>query len=150
MASVFISKNQTQTRRAAMLLGEELKKTRLRIPHALCILLSGELGAGKTLFAAGLLRGLGYRGHVQSPTFVLMKRYPIRASQFSNVWHIDCYRIERAHELRALTFKSILSDPKNIIIIEWPERIKKHLPKEAVRISFHHESHDTRRIELAA
>ncbi|MDP2598961.1 MAG: tRNA (adenosine(37)-N6)-threonylcarbamoyltransferase complex ATPase subunit type 1 TsaE [Candidatus Liptonbacteria bacterium] len=106
--------------------------------HALVFALTGELGAGKTTFIQGFLRGLGIRKRSASPTFVIFRRFMVHSSWFKHVYHLDAYRIKKARELAALEFKEILDDPRNIVLIEWAENIKKILPKKIYKIKFHH------------
>lgn len=112
--------------------------------------LQGELGAGKTTFTQGFLKGLGSKKRVTSPTFVLMRRHRIGGAgarragiarstsraAFKNVFHIDAYRLKRPEHLAALDLAVILNEPDNIILIEWPEQAKKFLPKHTVWIKF--------------
>lgn len=91
--------------------------------------LEGELGGGKTTFLQGFAKGLGIKEKILSPTFVIMKK-------FNNFYHIDCYRIEKPKELLDLGFKEITSNPKNIIVIEWADRIRKIMPKDTLWIKF--------------
>ncbi|MES2216096.1 MAG: tRNA (adenosine(37)-N6)-threonylcarbamoyltransferase complex ATPase subunit type 1 TsaE [Patescibacteria group bacterium] len=92
---------------------------------ALVVGLSGDLGAGKTAFTKAIAKELGITDEVTSPTFVIMKQYPI--TQSSTPWkkliHIDAYRLERAEEVQVLGFGELVADPKNLILIEWPENI---------------------------
>ncbi len=108
--------------------------------------LKGDLGSGKTTFTQGFLRGLGIRGKAQSPTFVIFKRFALRDLPFTNVYHFDCYRIKKADELKILGIKEILENPKNIVLIEWPERIKKILPKNIWKIEFKHGKKENERV----
>lgn len=117
------SKNQTQK------LGEEFAKE-LRGGEIIC--LSGELGAGKTTFAQGLLKGLKVKGPYTSPTFVVMKKY-------EHVYHIDAYRI-KDRDLLELGWEEMLADNLpaggNIIVVEWAERVRKIIPNNAIWIKF--------------
>jgi len=97
--------------------------------HALVLGLKGNLGGGKTTFLQGFARGLGVKEKVLSPTFVVMRR-------FNNFYHIDCYRLKNEKDIIELDFKKIISNPKNIVAIEWPEKIKKVLPKTTTYIKF--------------
>jgi tRNA threonylcarbamoyladenosine biosynthesis protein TsaE len=122
------------------------------IAGAITIALAGDLGAGKTTFTQGFLRGLGIKRRAVSPTFVIMRRYRIishpslATGRFKNLYHFDAYRLKQASDLEALEFKITLSDPENIILIEWPERIKEILPKNAVWIKFQHRKKENERM----
>lgn len=85
------------------------------------VLLSGDLGVGKTTFVRGILRGLGYAGAVVSPTFSLIETYQFDAF---NIQHFDLYRLEDEQELELIGFRDYFTND-NIIIIEWPQRIMK-------------------------
>jgi len=101
--------------------------------------LEGELGGGKTTFLQGFAKGLGIKEKILSPTFVIMKK-------FNDFYHIDCYRIEKPKELLDLGFKKITSNPKNIIAIEWADRIRKIMPKHTLWIKFDFINEKRRRI----
>lgn len=118
-----------------------------RARHATVIGLSGELGSGKTFFVKALARALGIPETVLSPTFVLIKRYTLHATRYKFLVHIDAYRLDSAEELRRLGWDEILAEPKNLIVIEWPERVKKLLPKDARIIKFKHINETTREIK---
>jgi tRNA threonylcarbamoyladenosine biosynthesis protein TsaE len=107
--------------------------------HAAVFALMGDLGAGKTTFTQGFLKGFGFRKRVQSPTFVIMRRH-------GRVFHIDAYRLKKAEQMSVLGFDEILRDPRNVILIEWPERIKEILPKHARWILFRHGKKENERI----
>jgi tRNA threonylcarbamoyladenosine biosynthesis protein TsaE len=83
------------------------------------ITLSGELGAGKTTFARGLLGGLGLTGEAPSPTFTLAQTYQPPAVQLP-AWHIDLYRLAGPDEVRALALDEA---DDAVLLIEWPERL---------------------------
>ncbi|OGT44190.1 MAG: tRNA (adenosine(37)-N6)-threonylcarbamoyltransferase complex ATPase subunit type 1 TsaE [Gammaproteobacteria bacterium RIFCSPHIGHO2_12_FULL_40_19] len=89
------------------------------------IYLEGQLGAGKTTFVKGLLRGLGYEGLVKSPTYTLVELYPI-ADQL--IVHADLYRIKDPHELEDMGFRDYFSE-KTIYLIEWASNAEDWLPK---------------------
>lgn len=123
--------------------------------HATIVALSGELGSGKTTFTQAIARILGVPDVVQSPTFVIMKRYilvdsgfMIHESGFRNLIHIDAYRLEKGEELKKLGIKEVFKDPKNLILIEWPERIAEILPSDHFKISFEFVDETTRKIEF--
>lgn len=92
---------------------------------------SGDLGAGKTTLIQAIARILGVKEHVTSPTFVLQKNYHLQEQFFDMLVHIDAYRIESLDELRTLRFQELLTQPRTLVLIEWPERIYEALPKDA-------------------
>ncbi len=94
----------------------------LRPGDVLC--LSGDLGAGKTVFSQGLCAALGVTDIVNSPTFTIVNEYESKAGM---VYHFDLYRIEDADELYETGFDEYLSSG-GICIIEWPERVPEALP----------------------
>jgi tRNA threonylcarbamoyladenosine biosynthesis protein TsaE len=126
-------------------LGGKLARSILNIQRgknraATIITLHGDLGAGKTTFTQGFARGLGIKRRLISPTFVIMRRYqmPIR-KQFKNLYHIDAYRLKNPDGLETLGLAAIFSDPTAIVLIEWPENIKKLLKnraKETFKLKF--------------
>lgn len=100
------------------------------------VTLRGNLGSGKTTFAKGFFRALGVRRSVSSPTFVLIKRYPIRISGFETAYHVDAYRLKNPRDLGILGFREIVREPRNIVLVEWPERASSLVPRGAVRVGF--------------
>lgn len=98
--------------------------------------LSGDLGAGKTAFTKELASFLGIKEDITSPTFVIMKSYPIPTHPFfKTLVHIDAYRIEDIDEMRVLGLAEILSEPTNLVCIEWPEKIQALIPEDAFTIT---------------
>jgi len=95
--------------------------------------LTGNLGAGKTVFIKGLAKGLGVRQMVTSPTFVLMKIYKIN-SKNKNLVHIDAYRLENGQNLTNIGVEDYLKNKNTITVIEWAEKVKKILPKDAISV----------------
>lgn len=138
----FFVKNQRETNRLAKILAQEIVKKSLKNKTALIIGLEGELGSGKTTFIKAFAKGLGIKKRLTSPTFVLMKNY-------RNFYHIDCYRIKNYKDVLALDFKEIISNPKNIVTIEWAEKIKKILPKNIIWLKFKTISDKEREIKIS-
>lgn len=94
------------------------------------IALTGNLGSGKTTFVQGFAEGLGISNRIISPTFILMRSYKIEdKGGFEALYHLDLYRLEGdvKREVLNLGFEEILENPKNIILIEWAEKIKEEL-----------------------
>ncbi len=110
--------------------------------------LKGNLGGGKTTFLQGFARGLGIREKILSPTFVIVKRFKIKDLRFKNFYHIDCYRINNLKEILDLGLKKIISDPKNIIVIEWADRIKKLIPETGTWVEFELVNKNIRKIMI--
>ncbi len=114
---------------------------------AAVIALSGDLGAGKTALVKELAKILGIPQEITSPTFVIMKSYPLHAdTPFKTLVHIDAYRIESDDEMRVLDFASILKDPENIICIEWPEKIQNLIPQHATLVTITLNTDGTREV----
>lgn len=126
---------------------EALRSPALR--HALVLALQGELGAGKTTFVQGFAKGLGVRERVLSPTFVISRRFRIpRHALLKSLFHIDCYRFKKPSELLLIGWKDILKDPANVVMLEWPERVAKLLPKDTLYIKFSHQERNKRTISV--
>tara|TARA_B100000745_G_scaffold300172_1_gene253097 strand:+ start:274 stop:708 length:435 start_codon:yes stop_codon:yes gene_type:complete len=96
--------------------------------HAALLTLKGDLGAGKTAFTKELAKVLGVEEHITSPTFVLAKEYDLVDQKFEKLIHIDAYRLEGEEGLEPISFKELLQDSKNLIVLEWPERVEEELP----------------------
>jgi len=116
--------------------------------HAVVLALRGDLGAGKTTFVQGLAKGLGVKEVINSPTFVIMKRFALNISNFTNFYHLDLYRLEDKKDIEVLDLKKILADSKNIIAIEWPEKIQSFLPKNCININFIHRNSISRSLKI--
>lgn len=97
------------------------------------IALSGDLGAGKTSFARGVLAGLGLLEEAPSPSFALVIPYA-PPDVVLPVWHVDLYRLDDADEVEQLGLDDALID--SALIIEWPERMGARLWPEALRLHF--------------
>ena len=147
MKKEYIASSSVQTKKIARSLAPLFLKKRSK-KHALIIALGGELGSGKTTFLQGFAKGLGIREKILSPTFVIYRKFSIFHFQFSNFYHIDCYRIQKPKELLDLNFKKLISDPQNIIAIEWADKIKKIMPKNSVWIHFKFINEKTRKISI--
>jgi len=93
------------------------------------VLLEGELGAGKTTLARGILRALGVAEHVPSPTFTLVQAYETGGL---TVRHFDLYRVTNPRELDELGLEDALAD--GAVLLEWPERAAARMPKDALEI----------------
>jgi tRNA threonylcarbamoyladenosine biosynthesis protein TsaE len=110
--------------------------------------LQGNLGGGKTTFLQGFAKGLGIKEKILSPTFVILKRFQVPGFRFNDFYHIDCYRLKDEKDVLDLGFKEIISDSRNIVAIEWPEKIKKALPQNIILIDFKFVDKDKREINF--
>lgn len=112
--------------------GAELGRTLPPLPSRPGILyLEGELGAGKTTLARGLIAARGHTGSVRSPTFTLLEHYALEGL---TAVHIDLYRLREARELETLGLRDFAL-PGHLWLIEWPERGAEVLPAPDVRIA---------------
>lgn len=93
------------------------------------VAMTGDLGAGKTVFVKGAATELGYTGQVTSPTFALVNEYDGRVP----IYHFDMYRIQGEEDLYSTGFYDYL-DGRSIMFIEWSENVMDSLPKESIRV----------------
>jgi tRNA threonylcarbamoyladenosine biosynthesis protein TsaE len=108
--------------------------------------LIGNLGAGKTIFTKGLAQGLKIKKNITSPTFVLMKVYPVKSPTIKFLVHIDAYRIKSTKDLIAIGADEYFNRPDAITIIEWADKIKKILPKKTKFIKINLQKNNSRKI----
>lgn len=100
--------------------------------------LSGDLGAGKTTFVKAVAKELGIKTRLSSPTFVLIKKYPLKHKDFKFLFHIDAYRFKNEKELLYLGWEEIIGNKEHLVFIEWPENVSKAMPKDAKYIQISH------------
>ena len=113
--------------------------------NATVLALKGDLGTGKTTFVQGLSKVVKDNLRIVSPTFILMRTYE---GDTKNLYHIDTYRLgdNAEKEIIELGFKDIINDPKNIVVIEWADKISGILPKGTIWIIFESISESERKI----
>ncbi len=115
-------------------LGEDLGH-RIREKGVRVVCLYGELGSGKTTFAQGFAKVFGITTRLLSPTFIIVRRYPLpKKSGF--LYHIDLYRITDEKELFGIGLPEILADPGSVVLIEWAEKLGGFLPKHRIDVYF--------------
>jgi tRNA threonylcarbamoyladenosine biosynthesis protein TsaE len=100
-----------------------------QLEPGMVVYLSGELGAGKTTLARGVLRGLGYEGRVKSPSFALVEPYKLSRLY---LYHFDFYRFASPQELGEAGFREYFN-PDSVCLVEWPENAAGLLPAADVR-----------------
>ena len=124
-----------ETNKLAKILANNLKSESI-------ILLSGDLGAGKTSLVGGILNELGYKDHVVSPTFNILKCY---FDVTPNVFHIDAYRLEdQNHDIGLEEF----IEGEGICFIEWPKFIEELIPNRNLKINIYRIDDNSRRFEI--
>lgn len=111
----------------------------------LVIFLRGDLGAGKTTFARAYIHALGFEGYVKSPSYGLLETYRVGEQ---TVLHLDLYRIEDPEELEYLAVRDLF-DAAAVLLVEWPDRGKNHLPPPDLVLDFL-ESNEVRFIQFTA
>jgi tRNA threonylcarbamoyladenosine biosynthesis protein TsaE len=136
MSRLVITRSEEETIRVAEELAVAFKGTEV-------VLLSGELGAGKTVFAKGLAAGLGVAdtSRVCSPSYTLVNIYKGRVP----VFHIDLYRLEKNSEIQDIGLEDYLGE--GVVIIEWAERLP--FPLNGIRVAIESGEGDARTITIS-
>ena len=159
---IFFSKSVKDTQKIGQDLAMICLKTSKSRNSALVIGLRGDLGGGKTNFSKGFAKGLGVKGTISSPTFVIQKTYELKSKTEKNktkkerpedrvnrkFFHIDAYRIADEKEMEMIGFSETVRDPLNIIVVEWVENILGIVPKGVIIVSFEHTGRSSRRITV--
>ncbi len=114
---------------------------------------SGDLGAGKTTLVQEIGKLLGIKENIISPTFVIMKIYELNSkslyfSNFKKLVHIDAYRLDSYKELQKIGWEELEKDEDNLIIIEWPEKVKEIISKKSFKIELSHIDEEKRYIKF--
>ena len=134
-----VSKSAKQTRNIAKDLATEIANKK----RPTILALSGDLGAGKTTFTQSFAKAFGVKKRILSPTFLIMKRFPLAQGNFENLYHIDAYRVKAA-DLEGLGIQDIFKG-QNVVLIEWADRVKELLPKSTIWIKFEHGKQENER-----
>ena len=133
-----ISHSAEETKKIAKQLASKLKKGDV-------IVLSGDLGAGKTKFTEGILEYFGLENEISSPTFTIINEY---SKGDVNIYHFDVYRLEDIDEFYAVGGEEYFD--KGICLIEWGEMLEEILPKNHMKIVFERDLTDENRRILKA
>lgn len=133
----YVVKNLNETKDVA-------KKFALTLKPGDVVLLSGDLGAGKTTFTQFVFKFLGVEGVVNSPTFAVLKTY--KGKDFS-LNHFDTYRIT-VEEAIECGFDEVLSDRSVVTFIEWADMIKPLVPQKNIKVNIRIIDENTREIEI--
>jgi tRNA threonylcarbamoyladenosine biosynthesis protein TsaE len=124
-----------ETQKFAEELAATLKKEKGSARETSVICFFGDLGSGKTTFIQGFAKALGIHRRLLSPTFIIVRRYPIPESD-SLLYHVDLYRTKTSYDIENLGFAEILEDPGSYVCIEWAEKLGSLLPKKRIDIHF--------------
>lgn len=135
-----ISSSEATTRQLGKKLAQSLKGGEV-------ISLVGELGAGKTAFVKGLAEGLKIKQKITSPTFVVMRVYPVKHPTIARFVHIDAYRVKTAAALTAIGLDDYIKAKDTVVVIEWADLVKKVLPKK-ILIKFKFQKPNSRLITI--
>ena len=130
----------TESEEETVALGEKLAS---ELPPKAIVLLIGQLGAGKTTLAKGIVKGLGAAApeDVSSPTFTLIHEYG------PSVYHIDLYRLDTAAQVATLGLEEIF-DRRAVVLIEWGERFPELMPEHRMEIRLRATEENSREIEV--
>jgi tRNA threonylcarbamoyladenosine biosynthesis protein TsaE len=144
MPSVAVGRREIETHSSEETIARG-KEIGAELKAPVLVLLSGDLGAGKTTLTKGIAAGAGAarEDDVTSPTFTLVHKYEGRA----RVYHVDLYRVGDFHDLETLGLEDIFSETA-IVIVEWPDRLKLRTDWPVVRIGLEHISEDVRKIVI--
>jgi tRNA threonylcarbamoyladenosine biosynthesis protein TsaE len=135
----FLSSSEEDTYSIALALGEILKTGDV-------VALTGELGAGKTLFCKGVGEALGIsRGRIVSPSFTMVTEYSGRLP----LCHVDAYRLVSEEEALDIGLEEVLTEGR-VFLVEWAEKILSLLPNDCIRVTFSISGEDRRRISVEA
>jgi tRNA threonylcarbamoyladenosine biosynthesis protein TsaE len=133
----------THSAEETIALGRELAR---RLTPPVLVLLSGELGSGKTTLTKGIISGLGAAREedVTSPTFTMVHVF----HNHSKVYHVDLYRVEDFRDLETLALEDALAEP-GVVVVEWPERFSLRTDWPRISVQLEHLEGDTRRITVS-
>ena len=133
MNKEILTSDENQTLEAGSVFARNLLEK--NFSRSIIIFLEGNLGAGKTTFTKGVMRGLGYKELVKSPTYNLVE---IHETENLKVFHFDLYRINDPHELTEIGIEEYLEEVNSISIFEWPENAQALLPQPDYTIQINH------------
>jgi tRNA threonylcarbamoyladenosine biosynthesis protein TsaE len=144
MVKNILSKSPKDTEKIAK---DFLKKLKVNKKRATTVGLYGDLSTGKTAFTKMVGKELGIKAKINSPTFIIMKRYAIKKGAHAHLVHLDAYRLKNESELLMLGWQDVISDKSNLVFIEWPERVKKIMPPHS-KIKISHQKNDQRKFTI--
>ena len=137
----YISNDAFQTK----ILGEKLAK---QIQGGEVIFLYGDLGSGKTTFTQGFINYFIQNKRVPSPTFIIVRQYDVKHAAISKIYHVDLYRLETMEDIQTLGILELFNNPNNVFLIEWPEKLDKHMIKNRINVKFNIINGNKREIKI--
>lgn len=144
-----ISKNIKETTEIAKIFLEKILKNKGKQKGAVIVCLSGDLGSGKTAFVQSIAKHLNIKNKINSPTFVIIKKYIIKKTKEHDfLFHLDAYRLKNEKELLYLGWEEIIKEKGHLVFIEWPENVEKVIPKNSFYIYFSHQKDGSRKLEF--
>ncbi|HWA32154.1 MAG TPA: tRNA (adenosine(37)-N6)-threonylcarbamoyltransferase complex ATPase subunit type 1 TsaE [Candidatus Paceibacterota bacterium] len=147
MKKAAISKSRKDTDKLAKSFLLEI--LRGKSPRAVVVGLYGELGAGKTAFVQSIVRELGVKRRVPSPTFVIIRKYGVRSPRHRFLFHLDAYRLKSAKEIKRLGWQEIISSPEHLVFVEWPEKIRAAMPRGHRKVHIEHRRDGSRKFRFS-
>lgn len=138
---IYLTHSNEETKQLAKILSQQFKN------KGGVIALFGVLGVGKTTFVQGFAQGLGVKDKIISPTFILIRQHPLPGRK-RLLYHIDLYRLEDSNQINRLGLKEIFSRKKDVILIEWSEKIINQLPPDHLKVKITKYLKDDREIEI--
>lgn len=129
---VYKTKSARGTQKLGFVLGQKIK------PGGV-VFLYGDLGAGKTTFVQGLAKGLGIKQRVNSPTFIIARKY-------NKFFHVDLYRLTSLDEVKNIGLEEMFLN-NNVVVVEWPELIESIAPPH-IKVKFKPLNDNERQIEI--
>jgi len=151
MKNEFFTKNAEETKQIARQFARTIIKNEV-------IALFGELGSGKTTFVQGFAEEFGIQRKITSPTFVMIKAYPVLSENFQNkiakrgiksLYHLDLYRAQSHSDVATLGISDIMENPENILLIEWAQKLGPLLfSRKHTEITFTYVSETERKITI--
>ena len=132
----FISKSEEDTINFANDFAKNLKVGDI-------IILSGELGSGKTKFTQGVLKYFGLENEISSPTFTIVNEYNTKNT---NIYHFDLYRLEQPEDLEEIGFYEYTDVEDEVVLIEWPDRFFAYMPEDYLHLKIERGDSEQKRI----
>lgn len=134
------TRNEEETHKLAAEIGEKVKNGGL-------VCLFGDLGTGKTTLTKGIAEHFGIeKFSIKSPTYTYVRKHEL--DNGTHIFHIDLYRLNGEDELLEEEINEILENKKNIVIIEWADRMEKSLPKDRIDVFLEYVDENSRKITI--